>query len=332
MALVVRWFNDKLRLIEAIDDGVKLFELDERLSLCNNAQLAARRLCADRSDELLDKLHAFVGKVRGRPFKKDLLDLARAAGHFSTQEDMSSMFCSQLCAAAYQSLGLLAKTRPTTDFLPRDWAAKDSPLFVAAPNAPPWCLQRLAKYHVLKPRAASPSPRSSPRSHYTQRPASVMAEAPSAPVLVPPRSPRSGHQRIASSSSSSPASVSTPSASPNSSAAFTQCSPRGASGAAMIGLERGGSGRVLAAPTPELSCTAAPSVDAAGRELSLDEAKREAVRRQTVDEAHRFRALPDLWAVLAEPAAQSKLGQSTSPLRPLVTDASLAPMNVSLNL
>ena len=97
----------------------------------------------------------------------------------------------------------------------------------------------------------------------------------------------------------------------------------------MIGLERGGSGRVLA-PTPESGCTtAAPSVDAAGRELSVDEAKREAVRRQTVDEAHRFRALPDLWAVLAEPTAQ---GNSTSPLRPLMTDASLAPMNVSLNV
>ena len=119
MALVVRWFNNKLRLIEAIDDGVKVFEMDDRLFSVVGAQLAVRRLCVERTEEMLDRLHAFVGKVRGRPFKKDLLDLARAAGHFSMQEDMSSLFCSQLCAAAYQAMGLLSKNRPTTDFMPR---------------------------------------------------------------------------------------------------------------------------------------------------------------------------------------------------------------------
>ena len=70
---------------------MKRFELDERLSLCNNAQLAAQRLCADHSNEMLNKLHAFVGKVHSRPFKKDLLDLVHVAGHFLMQEDMSSM-------------------------------------------------------------------------------------------------------------------------------------------------------------------------------------------------------------------------------------------------
>ena len=73
-------------------------------------------------------LMQFRQEVRGRAYEQDKLELIRAAydgpfGH--NQEDLSSLFCSELVAEAYQRLGLLQQPPqglPSNEYTPRDFA------------------------------------------------------------------------------------------------------------------------------------------------------------------------------------------------------------------
>jgi len=59
-----------------------------------------------------------VGQVRGRPYKQDYWQLLRSVYQANEQDDLSSLFCSQLIAAAYQALGLIPKDIPSNNFIP----------------------------------------------------------------------------------------------------------------------------------------------------------------------------------------------------------------------
>jgi hypothetical protein len=65
-----------------------------------------------------------------RPYEKDKLELIKAAydgplGH--NEEDLSSLFCSELVAEAYQKMGLLReppKGLPSNEYTPKDFSEK----------------------------------------------------------------------------------------------------------------------------------------------------------------------------------------------------------------
>ena len=101
-------------LKDAIDGrvkrGVQLVLLSDRVRTYDG-EVSVRHLrghTVDNQNYL--NLMQFRQEVRGRAYEQDKLELIRAAydgpfGH--NQEDLSSLFCSELVAEAYQRLGLL---------------------------------------------------------------------------------------------------------------------------------------------------------------------------------------------------------------------------------
>ena len=66
-------------------------------------------------------------EVTGKEYEKDILELIKAAydgpfGH--NEEDLSSLFCSELVAEAYQRLGLLDDKKPSNEYTPADFSEK----------------------------------------------------------------------------------------------------------------------------------------------------------------------------------------------------------------
>lgn len=63
-------------------------------------------------------------QFRNRPYGQDILELALAAydGLFGeNEEDLSSLFCSELVAEAYQAFGLLSPSKPSNEYTPADF-------------------------------------------------------------------------------------------------------------------------------------------------------------------------------------------------------------------
>ena len=106
--------------------GVQLVPLSERVRACSGA-IAVRRLVGvtlGRSER--GALMDLRRELRGRPYERSLVDLARAvydgAGG-ANAEDLSSLFCSELVAEAYQRLGLLGDGIPSSEYTPGDFGA-----------------------------------------------------------------------------------------------------------------------------------------------------------------------------------------------------------------
>jgi len=116
--------SDQLRLFEATRDGVAVYKLSGALKLYHvDSKIGVRRLQCQRTPAMLSALAEFVAEVRGRPYKQDYMQLVRAAYGNNKKDDISSFFCSQLIAAAYQRMGLLGEEKPSNDFLPSDFAS-----------------------------------------------------------------------------------------------------------------------------------------------------------------------------------------------------------------
>lgn len=93
-----------------------------------------------------NELIAFRTEVRGRPYEDNKIELIKSAydGWLGeNEEDLSSLFCSELVAEAYQRMGLLPDTVASNEFTPRDFSSstKNLPLQLDA---------TLSKEHVLK--------------------------------------------------------------------------------------------------------------------------------------------------------------------------------------
>ena len=79
---------------------------------------------------MLEALSALRLKLRDRPYETKKLELMRAAldGPFDrlgSSEDLSSLFCSELVAEAYQAMGILPEHgggKPSDEYTPGDFA------------------------------------------------------------------------------------------------------------------------------------------------------------------------------------------------------------------
>lgn len=121
--------------LEADSGGVSLYRFTPTCLGAYRGVVCIRHLDLDpkRFDlpQLSHKLADFVQAMNGRPYEKSTLQMVRAANIFGSneEEDLSSVFCSELVAAAYKNLGLLAERdntkRPSNSYIPGDFASKN---------------------------------------------------------------------------------------------------------------------------------------------------------------------------------------------------------------
>lgn len=104
--------------------GVRLVALSERLQ-SYEGEISIRRLIVKRAPAMLKELSRLRWELKGRPFETDLIELLKSAweGPFGQNEtDLSSLFCSELVAEAYQHMGLLSRRKPSNEYTPRDFS------------------------------------------------------------------------------------------------------------------------------------------------------------------------------------------------------------------
>ena len=105
--------------------GVQLVPLSARIEAYDGA-VGLRQLSSCLSDLQLIHLAQLRHEMRGRPYESSKLELLRSAydGPFgANEEDLSSVFCSELIAEAYQRMGLLDNALPANEFTPGEMAA-----------------------------------------------------------------------------------------------------------------------------------------------------------------------------------------------------------------
>ncbi len=113
--------------------GVRLVSLKKKLS-AYTGEIAIRSLLgvspADL-EEIQEKTIRFITEFKNRPYEKSIIEFIRSAydGPFGENiaEDLSSIFCSELVAAAYQRFGLLPghpPGLPSNEYTPADFSRK----------------------------------------------------------------------------------------------------------------------------------------------------------------------------------------------------------------
>ena len=118
-----------------VTQGVELLPLEVKIFSGWYGHVAIRRLkglTPERREEIGKKLMEFYDEVSGRPYEQSKMELILSSLKFiedalpflkNRKEDLSSLFCSELVAAAYQHMGLLSKDKPSHSFTPDDFSA-----------------------------------------------------------------------------------------------------------------------------------------------------------------------------------------------------------------
>ena len=106
--------------------GVQLVPLSNRVHRYNG-RIAIRHLSKPIPKEKIDDLNTLRLELRDRPYEKDRMELAKAAYDGiagKNEEDLTSVFCSELVAEAYQRAGLLTEDTPSNEYTPADFSAE----------------------------------------------------------------------------------------------------------------------------------------------------------------------------------------------------------------
>ncbi len=111
--------------------GVQRVELSERLERCfaKGYEISVRQLSKKLANDMILALNNFRHEVSGRPYETSKIELLKAAydGLFGdNKEDLSSLFCSELVAEAYQRMGLLTENLPSNEYIPKDFSEEKS--------------------------------------------------------------------------------------------------------------------------------------------------------------------------------------------------------------
>ncbi|MBA1147110.1 hypothetical protein H0Z60_08545 [Ectothiorhodospiraceae bacterium WFHF3C12] len=108
--------------------GVQLVPLSQRLSTYRG-EASWRQLSKPLGDDMVKALAQRRKELSRRPYERNEIELLRAAwdrvGGTSGGEDLSSVFCSELVAEAYQAVGLLEeypKGLPSNEYTPIDFS------------------------------------------------------------------------------------------------------------------------------------------------------------------------------------------------------------------
>lgn len=129
VGLVVKMPGDILMLWEStihssegnVVDGVQFTPL----SLSIMGDMAVRRMTANRTPDMFDKLMAVRAELDGRPFERSWMEffLAGYDGPFGhNTRDLTTLFCAELVAETLQQVGLLDPAKSSNEFTPRDFS------------------------------------------------------------------------------------------------------------------------------------------------------------------------------------------------------------------
>ncbi len=127
---VTLWESTTLSNVKDLDShtarkGVQLVPLSKRVEKYSG-EIAIRQLSGvTLGEQDIQSLMQLRREISGRPYEKRMLELIKAAwdgpgGH--NEEDLSSLFCSELVAEAYQRLGLLDESKPSNEYTPADFS------------------------------------------------------------------------------------------------------------------------------------------------------------------------------------------------------------------
>lgn len=107
--------------------GVQIVPLNERVG-SYDGKITVRQLEGVSLDQsALRGLISFRNEVKGRAYETNKIELLKSAfdGYFGhNDENLSSLFCSELVAEAYQRLGLISDDLPSNEFTPKDFSVK----------------------------------------------------------------------------------------------------------------------------------------------------------------------------------------------------------------
>ena len=110
-----------------VTQGVELIPLKQKIFSGWYNRVAIRQLIVSDSErvKMTEHLLQFKKELGERPYEKKKLQLIRSALDFhqdyftflkNEEEDLSSLFCSELVAAAYQRMGLLEFDKTSDDY------------------------------------------------------------------------------------------------------------------------------------------------------------------------------------------------------------------------
>jgi len=124
------WESTTLSNVRDLDTGklrkgVQLVPLSARVNMYDGDIVIRRLDGVEFNKDDVKKLMQFRREVTGRPYEEHIIELIKAAydGPFGlNSEDLSSLFCSELVAEAYQRLGLLDERIPSNEYTPKDFS------------------------------------------------------------------------------------------------------------------------------------------------------------------------------------------------------------------
>jgi len=131
--MVFVWESTTLtKLADAIDgktkQGVQLVLLSDRVDTYDGI-MSVRHLSKEVSEHSVFELMKFRQTVKNRPYEESKIELIKSAydGWLGdNDEDLSSLFCSELVAEAYQRMKLVSEKLPSNEYTPADFSAAKS--------------------------------------------------------------------------------------------------------------------------------------------------------------------------------------------------------------
>ena len=129
---VTVWESTTLSSIVDLDTklphkGVQLVPFSSRIE-GYGGEVAVRQLDGVTFDDGdIKNLMLLRRKLAGKKYEQDKIELIKAAydGPLGrNSEDLTSLFCSELVAEAYQRLGLLSEDKPSNEYAPADFSDK----------------------------------------------------------------------------------------------------------------------------------------------------------------------------------------------------------------
>ena len=127
--MVALWESTTLSKVKDLEShtfrrGVQVVPLSQRIAT-HDGSVAVRRLVVKRDRSMVESVKALREAWRGRDYESNKLQLFLSAydGPFGENvEDLSSLFCSELVAEAYQRFGLLSDAVPSNEYTPADFS------------------------------------------------------------------------------------------------------------------------------------------------------------------------------------------------------------------
>jgi hypothetical protein len=142
--IVLIWESTTLSNLTDIEtgtetQGVQLVPLSERVKTYEGDITIRKLEGVERTPELMNSLRDLREDFKGRPYEESKIELLKSAydGIWGeNEEDLSSLFCSELVAEAYKTIGLLPDRMPANEYTPKDFSEKENLMLIRGSLGP----------------------------------------------------------------------------------------------------------------------------------------------------------------------------------------------------